>query len=216
MCGQSIKDYTHFDVPKGDGKACPLHENNDIRLQTKIQEAQKEAVKMVLEEGEGLDEEDVKVDLPEAAPQPIPPAVPFLNVPPNHLPWNWQPPVGAAFMLPWGLVRIRLVTGSDSRTANLLFLLIRPRFFHHIPSLNKFLIYLLLRLQQDDELVFVLLGLPLLPLCHHHHHPNHCSKPVIIRNINANEDNILFYIPGEALVVSIICIVAIVIAIFFC
>ena len=214
VCGQNIKDYTHFDGPKGDGKACPLHENNDMRLQIKIQEAQKEAVKKVMEEGEGLDEEDVKVDLLEAVPQPIPPAVPFLNVPPNFLPWNWQPPAGPAFMLPWGLVHIRLVTGSDSRTANLLFLLIHLQFFHHILSLNKFPISLLR--PRLDEPVFVILSFPLLPLLSHHHHRNHCGKLLIIHNINADEDNILLYIPGEALAVSINCIVAIVIAIFFC
>jgi len=93
VCGQNIKDYRHFDAPGKDGKVCPLHENDDQRLQRKIQEAQKEAVKKVIEEGEGLNEEDVKVDLPKSGPvapnilPPFPPGPGFVA----HPPWNWHP-----------------------------------------------------------------------------------------------------------------------------
>jgi hypothetical protein len=64
VCGQNIKDYNHFEQGRGNGTKCPLHENNDSRLEAKILNAREEAVKKVLEEEEGLNEEDVKVDAP--------------------------------------------------------------------------------------------------------------------------------------------------------
>ena len=66
VCGESIKDYKHFEEAGKEGKKCPLYEKNDKRLDTKIRNAQADAVKKVLEEEEGLNEEDVKVDIPTA------------------------------------------------------------------------------------------------------------------------------------------------------
>ena len=76
VCGESIRDYKHFEVVRKDGTKCPLHEKNDQRLDTKIRRAQADAVKKVLDEEEGLNEEDVKVDIPTVKPmnaQPLPP-----------------------------------------------------------------------------------------------------------------------------------------------
>lgn len=64
VCGQNIKDYRHFEQVRADGTKCPLHENNESRLEAKILSAREDAVKKVLEEEEGLKEEDVKVDAP--------------------------------------------------------------------------------------------------------------------------------------------------------
>src|SRR5436190_20393828 len=71
VCGESIRDYKHFEVPRKDGKRCPLHEANDERLDTKIKKAQEDAVKKVLEEKEGLNEEDIKVQIPQVKPQVV-------------------------------------------------------------------------------------------------------------------------------------------------
>ena len=68
VCGQNVKDYRHFEQTRKDGTMCPLHENNDSRLEAKILNAREEAVKKVLEGEEGLDEEDVKVDAPVTTP----------------------------------------------------------------------------------------------------------------------------------------------------
>jgi hypothetical protein len=68
VCGQNVKDYRHFEQTRKDGTKCPLHENNDSRLEAKILNAREEAVKKVLEDEEGLDEEDVKVDAPVITP----------------------------------------------------------------------------------------------------------------------------------------------------
>lgn len=68
VCGESIRDYKHFEVVRKDGTKCPLHEKNDQRLDTKIRRAQADAVKKVLDEEEGLNEEDVKVDIPAVKP----------------------------------------------------------------------------------------------------------------------------------------------------
>lgn len=73
VCGESVKDYRHFDVPRKDGKKCPLHEDSNQRLEMKIKKAQEDAVKKVLEEGEGLNEEDLKVNVPEVKHSPIHP-----------------------------------------------------------------------------------------------------------------------------------------------
>ena len=73
VCGESIRDYKHFEVVGKDGKKCPLHENSDTRLDTKIRRAHEDAVKKVLEEEEGLNEEDVKVDIPTVKQPPPPP-----------------------------------------------------------------------------------------------------------------------------------------------
>jgi E3 ubiquitin-protein ligase RNF216 len=62
VCGESIKDYRHFEVVRKDGSKCPLHENTDQRLETKIKNAQEVAVKKVLEERDDLNEDDLKVD----------------------------------------------------------------------------------------------------------------------------------------------------------
>lgn len=68
VCGESITDYKHFEVARKDGKKCPLYEKDDQRLDTKIKQAQADAVKKVLEKEEGLNEEDVKVDIPPVKP----------------------------------------------------------------------------------------------------------------------------------------------------
>jgi hypothetical protein len=57
VCGESIKDYRHFENGK-----CPLHEQTDARLDSKIMNAQEEAVKKVMEEEAGLKEEDLRVE----------------------------------------------------------------------------------------------------------------------------------------------------------
>jgi hypothetical protein len=77
VCGQNVKDYRHFEQVRKDGTKCPLHENNDSRLEAKILSAREEAVKKVLEDEEGLDEEDVKVDAPVATPRNGPPMGPM-------------------------------------------------------------------------------------------------------------------------------------------
>lgn len=65
MCGENVQDYTHFDrgeyahIDRG-GPACPLYDES--RLQTKVNDAHKAAVKRVLEEDAGLTENDVMVD----------------------------------------------------------------------------------------------------------------------------------------------------------
>jgi len=65
MCGENVKDYTHFDggayayFDRG-GPACPLYDES--RLQTKVKNAHTAAVKRVLEEEVRLTEEDVMVD----------------------------------------------------------------------------------------------------------------------------------------------------------
>ena len=67
-------DYKHFEEVGKDGRRCPLYEKNDKRLDTKIRKAHADAVKKVLEEEEGLNEEDVEVDIPTVKPanaQPI-------------------------------------------------------------------------------------------------------------------------------------------------
>src|ERR1700738_677335 len=68
VCGENIADYRHFEKGK-----CPLHEQNDTRLDAKIMTAQENAVKKVMEEEAGLQEEDIRV---EAARQNNPPVVP--------------------------------------------------------------------------------------------------------------------------------------------
>lgn len=57
VCGESIRDYQHFQRGK-----CPLHEQSDARLDIKIMNAQEEAVKKVMEEEAGLKEEDLRVE----------------------------------------------------------------------------------------------------------------------------------------------------------
>jgi hypothetical protein len=57
VCGESIRDYRHFENGK-----CPLHEQTDARLDSKIMNAQEEAVKKVMEEEAGLKEEDLRVE----------------------------------------------------------------------------------------------------------------------------------------------------------
>jgi hypothetical protein len=82
VCGESIKDYRHFEGQRKDGKpTCPLHENNDSRLENKIKQAHQDAIQKVLEEGNGLEEKDVKVDLPKAQAEAVPPPMP----PPRYL-----------------------------------------------------------------------------------------------------------------------------------
>lgn len=58
VCGQNIRDYRHFERGK-----CPLHEQNDKRLDTKIMDAQELAMKQVMEQEEGLKEEDLRVEV---------------------------------------------------------------------------------------------------------------------------------------------------------
>jgi TRIAD3 protein (E3 ubiquitin-protein ligase RNF216) len=118
VCGESIKDYHHFEAVGKDGKKCPLHEKDNKRLETKIKNAQVNAVKKVLED-EGLKEDDVKVDVPLVKPvraQPLqPPLPPPPQLPPPPLPqpgflpfgvgdilpqWNWNPM--HAYPINWG------------------------------------------------------------------------------------------------------------------
>jgi len=74
VCGENITGYQHFETPRKDGSKCVLHENDDQRLVQKIQAAQADAVKKVLEErGHELKEDDIKVDAPEVAARPAPP-----------------------------------------------------------------------------------------------------------------------------------------------
>jgi len=95
VCGENIQDYRHFDRKRKDGTACVLHENDESRLQTKVMNAQEEAVKKVLEEEDGLKEEDVKVDAPKPPPraqqtnQPGPHVFGFQYVE-QFMPWNWN------------------------------------------------------------------------------------------------------------------------------
>jgi len=60
VCGANIQDYRHFE--RQGGSKCPLYESNDTRLDTKIRNAQEEAVKKVMEEVEGLNEDDIRVE----------------------------------------------------------------------------------------------------------------------------------------------------------
>lgn len=83
VCGESIQDYRHFEAVRKDGTKCPLHENTDKRLEAKIKNAQKVAVKKVLEEQRDLNEEDVKVDIPSKPTPPLPAAqvlFPFVDM----------------------------------------------------------------------------------------------------------------------------------------
>jgi E3 ubiquitin-protein ligase RNF216 len=64
VCGKSITDYRHFEVPGPDGKKCPLHGDSERREKEKVREAQIEATRRVVSE-EGVREEDVLVEDPE-------------------------------------------------------------------------------------------------------------------------------------------------------
>lgn len=137
VCGQSIKDYHHFERPGKDGKKCPLHEQNDTRLETKIKNAQADAVKKVLDEGEGLNEEDIKVEIPQVEPPRGHHAFQhhngFLPVGiANVQPWNRNPPAippvwGFGFQV--GLPSMYL----KSRTFN------QETLLHNFQSVLKFL-----------------------------------------------------------------------------
>jgi E3 ubiquitin-protein ligase RNF216 len=65
ICGENIKDYTHFDrgeyahFDRG-GAACPLWDES--RLRTKVHVAHTTTVRRVLEEDARLTEKDVMVD----------------------------------------------------------------------------------------------------------------------------------------------------------
>jgi len=82
VCGENITGYQHFETKRKDGTKCVLHENDDHRLVQKIQAAQADAVKKVLEErGHELKEDDIKVDAPEVA-RPAHPGLPMpFNMP---------------------------------------------------------------------------------------------------------------------------------------
>jgi TRIAD3 protein (E3 ubiquitin-protein ligase RNF216) len=80
VCGENIRDYRHFEKGK-----CPLHEQNDTRLDTKIMNAQEVAMKQVMEQEEGLKEEDLRVEIkrpeaPVAAMGQQAPVNPFLDL----------------------------------------------------------------------------------------------------------------------------------------
>jgi len=92
VCGEDIRDYTHFDRVRKDGTKCVLHENDESRLQGKVLNAQEEAVKKVLEQEEGLKEEDVKVDAPKPlghVQQPVNNVFGVQYVQ-QFMPWNWN------------------------------------------------------------------------------------------------------------------------------
>jgi hypothetical protein len=89
VCGQSIHDYAHFDRSRPDGTKCPLHDNAR-RLESKIRKAQEEAVKKVLEETDGVAEEDLKVDTGNVKP----------NKNPNRQDFHYYGPLGHHGALP--------------------------------------------------------------------------------------------------------------------
>ena len=95
VCAESISDYSHFDRRRADGSKCPL--NDDVRrLESKIRQAQEEAVKKVLEDMEGVSVEDVKVDTGNVGPRPfrpiIPEALPGINEQLPHIYMTELPP----------------------------------------------------------------------------------------------------------------------------
>ena len=77
VCGESIRDYSHFDRRRSNGSKCPLNDNVQ-RLESKIRQAQEDAVKKVLEDVEGVSVDDLKVDTGNIEPRPprtiLPPA----------------------------------------------------------------------------------------------------------------------------------------------
>ena len=108
VCGESIKGYDHFERRGNNGKPlCPLHENDDRRLETKIKRAQDDAVQKVLQEEEDLNADDLKVDVPNFQPPPFPyngpafygaPAPPgyYDRAPPPPPPQGHMPPMPRA------------------------------------------------------------------------------------------------------------------------